>query len=258
MAGTVACLTAVLAFLIWRTPQRASVRWLSLASIFIVLTQAVLGGLTVLLRLPTEVSVAHACLGQSFFCVMVTLAALTSPVWTQPVRPLTEEPDRWLSLPTLACLTSIGFFCQLILGAIVRHRGAGLAIPDFPTVFGGFFPPEFTPAIAIHFAHRLGAYTMATLAFVLSMRVLRGQPNHFGLIGLAGGLIGLVLIQIMLGASIIWLKRPVIITSAHLAVGALCLATSVLLTVRVFYLSAAKPAWSPLDLTPFRNSLELG
>jgi cytochrome c oxidase assembly protein subunit 15 len=258
MAGTVACLTAVLAFLIWRTGQRPAVRWLGSAACLIVVAQAVLGGLTVLLRLPTEVSVAHACLGQSFFCVMVLLAALTSPAWTAPTRPLAEEPVRWLSLPTFSLVTSIGFFGQLLLGAIMRHQGAGLAIPDFPTVFGGFFPPEFTPAITIHFAHRLGAYTMATLAVVLCTRVMRGQPDQLGLVGLSGGLLALISIQVMLGASIIWLKRPVVITSLHLAVGALCLATSVLLTVRVFYLSATKPAWSPLDLTPLRNSLELG
>jgi heme A synthase len=87
---------------------------------------------------------------------------------------------------------------------------------------------------------------------------MRGQPDQLGLVGLSGGLLALISIQVMLGASIIWLKRPVVITSLHLAVGALCLATSVLLTVRVFYLSATKPAWSPLDLTPLRNSLELG
>ena len=39
----------------------------------------------------------------------------------------------------------------------MRHTGAGLAIPDFPLMFGHLLPTHWDPKIAIHFSHRLGA-----------------------------------------------------------------------------------------------------
>jgi cytochrome c oxidase assembly protein subunit 15 len=49
-----------------------------------VVAQGLLGGLTVLLLLPPAVSVAHACLAQTFFCIVVTIAVVTSPRWSPP------------------------------------------------------------------------------------------------------------------------------------------------------------------------------
>jgi heme a synthase len=201
-----------------------------------VLLQASLGGLTVLLRLPASVSIAHACLAQIFFCITVTLALVTSRAWFQKALPLDAEENVWISLPALSSLISIGFFLQLLMGAIMRHTGAGLAIPDFPTVFGGFFPPSFGPGVAIHFAHRMGAYTMTFLSAYLAIRIYRRHSSQLDLITTSGTLLALLSTQILLGALIILLKRPVPITMLHLAVGALILATSVLITVKVYRL----------------------
>jgi cytochrome c oxidase assembly protein subunit 15 len=48
-------------------------------------------------------------------------------------------------------------YLQLVLGALMRHMGAGLAIPDFPLAFGRLVPPLETSAVVVHFLHRLGA-----------------------------------------------------------------------------------------------------
>src|SRR5207244_3703300 len=63
-------------------------RYLGLTAAVAVCVQAVLGGLTVIYRLPVPVSVAHACLGQVFFCLNVAIAVLTSP------SPYTLSPAR--------------------------------------------------------------------------------------------------------------------------------------------------------------------
>ena len=47
-------------------------------------------------------------------------------------------------------------------------RMPGLAIPDFPLVFGGCFRPQWTPQIAIHYAHRVGAL-IVTLAIAATV-----------------------------------------------------------------------------------------
>ena len=48
-------------------------------------------------------------------------------------------------------------YLQIVVGATMRHTDAGLAIPDFPLVFGHLIPPHWDAKIAIHFAHRVGA-----------------------------------------------------------------------------------------------------
>ena len=62
-----------------RGSRGAWVRRLGYAALAAVVAQGVLGGLTVIFLLPTAVSVAHACLAQTFFCLVVTIAVVTSP-----------------------------------------------------------------------------------------------------------------------------------------------------------------------------------
>ncbi len=233
IAGTVGILTVCLAFFLWRVDPRSWVRSLGFAAVGIVLAQATLGGLTVLFRLPVGVSVGHALLAQFFFCVVVCLAMVTSPAWERPQFALASSDS---SLPTWCLATSAAFFVQLFLGAMMRHSGAGLAIPDFPLSFGHVLPPAFTPGIAIHFAHRMGAFTVVALSGWLAFRVFSRNGDRLSLVSHAGGLIALVSFQGMLGAMVIWLKRPVPLTTLHLGFGALCLAASVTLTVRVYRL----------------------
>ena len=54
-------------------------------------------------------------------------------------------------------------YMQILVGAAMRHTEAGLAIPDFPLMFGHVIPDHWDPKIAIHFAHRVGAL-IVTLA----------------------------------------------------------------------------------------------
>src|SRR5689334_15853122 len=64
IAASVGLLTTALAFLLWRFETRPSVRKLGLIAAGLVVVQGLFGGMTVLLRLPVAVSVAHACIAQ--------------------------------------------------------------------------------------------------------------------------------------------------------------------------------------------------
>src|SRR3989338_3837872 len=69
IAGFVGLLTLALAVWSSRREPRRSLRRLGWIALAAVVAQAVLGGITVLQQLPLPVSVAHACLGQLFFCL---------------------------------------------------------------------------------------------------------------------------------------------------------------------------------------------
>lgn len=97
--------------------QKKEVRRLAIASFGLVVLQGILGGLTVLHQLPAPISIFHASLGPIFFCSVVALAEVTSPEWrgggARPFRRLESSATHFV-------------FLQLLLGAVVRHTGAGI------------------------------------------------------------------------------------------------------------------------------------
>ena len=160
IAATVGMLTIALALWTSRVESRRSVRALGWTLVGIVVLQGVFGGLTVLNRLPTALSVAHAGLAQVFFALTVTMAAVTSPAFLN-ARPLAGGAGR--RTRTLALVTVLLLYAQILLGAVVRHTGAGLAIPDFPLAFGRLVPEFSSSLIMWQYAHRLGALAVAAM-----------------------------------------------------------------------------------------------
>jgi cytochrome c oxidase assembly protein subunit 15 len=238
IASGVGFLTVVLALWIWKAEPRRWMRVLGFTALAAVCVQGILGGITVLYFLPTPVSTAHAGLAQIFFCLTVAIALFTSRGWIGPKY----EPvdDRMLRLT--ATVTTAFIYLQILVGATMRHSGAGLAIPDFPLIFGGIVPPEWTPQIAIHFAHRVGALVV-TLAIAATVgHVWFHHPRRSELRGPAMTLACLVLVQITLGAFVIWSEKNVAINTAHVAVGALTLASSLVLTLRSHQVRFSEPA----------------
>jgi len=225
-ASAVGVLTVALALWTVVGEQRPAVRALGLLALLAVVLQGVLGGVTVLYKLPLAVSVTHACLAQIFFCLTVALAALTGSGWSAP-----RARHAPASLPVLAGVTTVVVFLQLVLGALMRHMGAGLAIPDFPLAFGRLVPPLVTPHITVHFAHRMGAIVVALAVATAVTAALRSARDPW-LRRPALLAAGLVVLQVTLGALTIWSRRAVLPTTLHPTVGAALLATCLLLTLR--------------------------
>src|SRR5437016_14025657 len=236
-ATVVGCLTVVLALWTVVADARASVRALGLLALLAVVLQGVLGGITVLYKLPLAVSVTHACLAQTFFCLTVTLALVTGAGWAA-ARPRDVSPR----LARLAALTTGLVFAQLVLGALMRHMGAGLAIPDFPLAFGRLVPPLATPYITVHFAHRVGALAVAAAVAMTVGAVLREPAAGPWLRRPALLAAGLVLVPLTRGALVIWSGRAVLPTTTHLVVGAALLATCLVLALRAGRVAAPRAA----------------
>jgi cytochrome c oxidase assembly protein subunit 15 len=238
IAATVGLLTLALAvWFLLREPRRG-VRRLAILAVAVVVLQGVLGGITVLMRLPVAVSVAHACLAQAFFCLMVALALLTSRGFTERPAPRLAA-DGAPPLRHLAAAATGIVFGQLVLGAVMRHTGAGLAIPDVPLAFGRLVPPLVSADIAVHFAHRVGALAAAAAIGWAARRAVRLDPGRIhGLAAPALVALALLAIQIALGLLTVATRLAVIPATAHLVVGALLLACCLVLTLRAARLRA--------------------
>lgn len=222
IASFVGFLTIILAVWLWLGEQRRWVRNLGWVALGAVIAQGVLGGMTVLFLLPTAVSVAHACLAQLFFSATVVLALVTSRSWnrpdmeSQPRDPETGSP----SLPALCVTANCAVFAQLLMGAALRHKGLGV-IP-----------------------HLAGAVVVAAVVFWLMARVARHYSGVPAIFSWTMALNGLVMLQLVLGAGAYWIREvtrdavqplwPMVgITVGHVALGALILAVSVVLTFQV-------------------------
>ncbi|MCC6850524.1 MAG: heme A synthase [Deltaproteobacteria bacterium] len=227
VAATVGALTVAFAVATWLVESPPIVRRLALAAIATVVAQGLLGGLTVLFLLPPAISSAHACLAQAFLCLTVALAVLTHPDWT-PAPPTPADPG----LARLAAATAAVVYGQLVLGAVMRHTGAGLAIPDFPLAFGRVVPPFESAAVVVHFLHRLGALAVATLVLWTAARTVRTHPAERAVVRPALLAVALVAAQITLGALTIWTRKAVLPTTAHVAIGAAILGTTVVWALR--------------------------
>src|SRR5437763_8862048 len=177
VASFVGFLTIVLTIWTFLGEKRVWLRWLSAAALSAVILQGVLGGLTVLFLLPAPISTLHACLAQTFFCLVIAIAVFTSPQWKSGL-PLVRSRAESVSLPALCAATTAAVYVQLILGALMRHTAAGLAIPDFPLALGHIIPPFTSEKIVIHFAHRIGALLVATMIIWTFSRIYREYSDH--------------------------------------------------------------------------------
>ncbi len=234
IASIVGLLAIGLAVSLWRIDPRRWIRRLGVIALAAVIVQGLLGGITVLYFLPTAVSVSHAGLAVIFFCLTVSLALFTSSGWRRGGAGNADAPvvgDRMLL--GLATALPLLVYLQILAGATMRHTGAGLAIPDFPLVFGGLMPPAWTFPVAVHYAHRVGAVLTTLVVMATVGRLLTRHRSRRDLVWPGGLLIVLVAVQIGLGGWTVLSGRAPVVNTAHVATGAAVLGAALLLGLRV-------------------------
>jgi len=221
VAEFIGLLTIILAAWTWRVEKRRWLRFLGLAALATVIAQGVLGGITVLFFLPAPISSAHAAVAQTFFCIAVAIAVFTGRHWIEE-QPHAKLDQRRPALFTLTLLSIFVLYVQLVAGAMFRHHG------------WSWWP------------HVINA---AVVALVLSWTAIRAISVYAQVDAVrrpAIAMLGLMVAQLCLGflafiTRVMWGKdatQPelpmVIATVVHVAVGALLLATTVVLAIQVW------------------------
>jgi cytochrome c oxidase assembly protein subunit 15 len=230
IASTVGFLTIGLVIWQWRVEPRRWMRRLGIIALGAVIVQGILGGLTVKYFLPAPISISHAGLAQLFLCLVVSLTVFTSASWRQPLAPPVNDARLRRRMVWLTSLVYI----QILLGATMRHIGAGLAIPDFPLSFGHIVPPTWTPQIAVHFAHRTGALIVTLMVIATAGYIWGRHADRPELKRPLWLLIVIVGLQISLGASVVLSGKQPVINTLHVATGAAVLTTCLFITLRAF------------------------
>ncbi len=221
IAEFIGLLTIMIAIWTWRSDGRRWMKGLGIAALGTVIAQGILGGITVLHFLPPAISSAHAALGQTFFCIAVAIALFTGRNWVEQAPQLEEDQHR-PTLFTLSLLSIFVLYVQLFLGAMFRHHGMN-------------WGPHLVNAPLV--------------AIVLTWTAIRALTQHSRIQAVrrpAMLMIWLLIAQLCLGflafiTRVAWghdAVQPefpmVISTVAHVAGGALLLATTVILAIQVW------------------------
>ncbi len=221
IAEFVGLCTIVLAVWTWRAERRRWLRLLAIGALGTVIIQGILGGITVLHFLPPAVSSTHAAVAQTFFCIAVCIAVFTGRQWVEPV-PRVELDLQTPSLQSLTVLSILILYVQLILGAMFRHHGMS------------WWP------------HVLNAPVVALVLTWTAIRALSQFSKIEPVRRLAILLLSLLITQLCLGflafvTRVAWghdavqPELPMVLsTVAHVAVGALLLATAVVLAIQIW------------------------
>ena len=264
MGSLVGLLTVGLFVFLLVKDSRRWLKWLGLAALIAVIVQGVLGGLRVT-QIDRNFAIVHACLAQAFFALLCGIAWFTSRDWTedegesdrqsaisnQPSvkrpslnknalaenrEPKAESHLETQKLRRLSLITTCLIYVQLIFGAILRHTGSRLD------------------------AHLLFAFLVTLHIFLLARRLLSvgSETQRIGQ-SMPMVLLGLLAIQLMLGTGAFFAKLTafgetfataltVTITTAHVAVGALMLVSSFVLTLKIYrFTDASIPIDAPTN-----------
>jgi len=207
--------------------ERGPARLASLA-LLLVVAQGLLGGLTVIYRLPPTVLVLHTATSMLFLATMTALAWRLSGKGAAAAGP-----------GGLLGATAAAVYLQIVLGAAVRHTGAGLVCVDVPYCRGALWPAGVHPSVHLHMAHRAFAFVAFALVTWNGMRMSRGTSGAIRLLAAAAP--ALAAVQIVLGILTIATFKDLVPVTAHLLVAALLFADLVSLLV----LASPKPAPAP-------------
>ena len=225
-AGMMSIITIAIWVAVWKKESRAWVRRVALFAVVLVLVQALVGGLRVLLDhiFLDSVSVGrlfamlHAGLAQIYVCTLLAIALALSRSWINGN-----------SQAYGAALVRLGRWCcgllvlQLAIAAVMRHSYAGMAIPTFPlsSPEGDLLPTFWNFRVSIHFAHRVMAVVLSIALITYAVKLAKARLTLPAI-----AISALLCAQVALGAYVIWTSRNPYVTTGHVLVGALLLATT--------------------------------
>jgi cytochrome c oxidase assembly protein subunit 15 len=202
----------------------------AVATLGVIIFQALLGKWTVTLQLKPIVVTAHLMGGMTTFAMLLWAALNSEPRWSRA---------RSVSLPLAGFAVAV-VAAQIFLGGWVSTNYAALSCPEFPTCLGRWWQGEGlaegfvlfreigvnyeggildgAARAAIHMLHRWGALATTLVVALLCLGLWRRGAGQ-----LAAAILAILVVQIALGISNVVFDLPLPVATAHNGVAALLL-----------------------------------
>jgi heme A synthase len=231
LAGVVSIMIVSIVVLAWRRHREYLVP--AVALLALILAQAALGGATVEDNLEEAYVAAHLGLA------MLLLGGLLYLYRNVSGATLTDGGP---GMRVLAVAASVAVLCTIVAGGYMAgtqnygradyqlgdgaHHACG---KEFPTCNGEFMPFGKARLVDIHLTHRAFMYIAVLLVTSLVVVALRrGVLTRY-----AWGLLGLLALQVLVGALNVWLDEYELMILLHLALGTLLWATTLGLALQL-------------------------
>ncbi|MBP9674514.1 MAG: heme o synthase [Bacteriovoracaceae bacterium] len=232
LASLVGFLTILLVILASKQEVKKikKITWLALT---LVIFQGLLGGLTVIYQLPTLVSTAHLGISIIFFCTLLYLWHLACE------KEQGILPSHWnFSFKHQVFGLFFLVYFQMLMGALLRHLGAGVAcglgynnsIQCFDITLWKYSWLPSSSASLLHMCHRYFAVLIAVLILFSQIKFLKNIKNYISslskkdksfLVYFPCAIVILVLVQVLLGIMTVGSALGITITTLHLGVAVL-------------------------------------
>jgi heme A synthase len=199
----------------------------------LVAAQGVLGGLTVEENLEEAYVAAHLGLAMLLLGLLLYIVRDTRGV---------QPEDGGPRIRVLSIAATAAVFCTIVAGGYMAgtqnygradyqlgqgaHHACGR---EFPTCNGEFMPFGRAELVDIHLTHRAFMYLASILVVALAITALRRRLA----VPYAWALLGLLAVQILVGALNVWLEEYEFLILLHLALGTLLWATSLAMTLQL-------------------------
>ena len=211
-------LVATLLFLCWTKFRldKATIR-LSGSALALVLFAAVLGGITVLTELAWWIRLIHLSLAElliGFITAIVCLAFhnnKASSLNTNKISTPNWRKKLWI--------ISVGIFLLIISGSYMVGTGAGSACSTWPLCRGDLFPGG--TVYAIHMGHRYIAGLMLLITTIIVWSFIKNDGHIPSVKRVSITLIHSMLLQIGIGAVLVWADFNPALKTIHLALATL-------------------------------------
>src|SRR5215469_16817524 len=220
---SVLIVTLVICALIWSRKERQVLIPALIAPVLLVV-QIVLGGLTVLWKLPPTIITAHLGTALAIFATVITIAVMSGKA-----APSQEHPGKTRKFALLAMTNALFVYGLMLSGSYVVGSGASLACPGWPLCGT---PPSW--AVTYHLAdinvlHRyiaifVGLVLIWTLVSAWRRRKVAPGQARVALVASV-----LFVAQAIVGGLVVLFYRPDSIAILHLALATAVWGTLVLL-----------------------------
>jgi heme A synthase len=211
---------------------------MSIYALLAVILQGILGGVTVLMKISPLVSTLHLALSQIFFAMILYLWIKSRPQGYPELQASPRPSSKALKILGLA---TVLLYLQILIGAAIRHTGAGAACGLGPAYSllcmdaytgGVTLWPDQTPS-QFHVFHRYFGIIMVGIIVWATLPLLKWarahKLGHVRVLGIASHAI--VLIQVLLGILTVWTYIGTAATTLHLVFAGLLFACFVGLNI---------------------------
>ena len=227
--------TAVLALLFYRRNRR--VLSISLVSVGLVIAAGILGGVTVLTELSWWTVLIHLGIAEVLVAAIVLLVVSS---WRAHEKHPATAGRTAVDIPWLLPVVVVGALVLILSGSFIVGYGAGSACPSWPLCVGATLPGG--TAYAIHMGHRFVSVVVGAAMIGAALWAWSRRADYPGL-GWAGLALSLILIvQILIGAWMVWSGFPASLKAVHLSLATLTWTALMFLAALVYSPHGIEPA----------------